>query len=252
MSLRARYGLFGVSAAILGALFVWAITGLPAFGDFHGEYGRILNGVAVHERHATNVVVAVTFDYRGFDTLGEEFILFAAVTGVALLLREARDREQERPYDAAHSDAVRGIGLTLVPAAVVLGLYVIAHGTLTPGGGFQGGVVTASGLVLVYAAGQYRAYRASSPQALVDLAEGTGAGGFAAVGIASLVAGFAFLYNFLPLGTTGSLASAGTITVENAAVGLEVTAALVLLFHEFLEELMDPTSPGGQPREAGV
>jgi multicomponent Na+:H+ antiporter subunit B len=239
MSRGARLGLFAVSGAVLGALLLWGLTGLPAFGDFHGEYGRILNSVAGPERHVTNVVSAVVFDYRGFDTLGEEFILFASVMAVALLLREARD-ERERPRDEVRSDAVRAVGLALVGPVVVLGLYVVAHGYLTPGGGFQGGVVLAAGLLLLYAAGRYRSYRAASPQTLVDFAEGIGAGGYAAVGIAALVAGAAYLANVVDLGTKGTLAAAGTIPILNAASGLAVAAALILLFHEFLEEVMYP------------
>jgi multicomponent Na+:H+ antiporter subunit B len=130
------------------------------------------------------------------------------------------------------------VGLVLVGPTVVMGLYVVAHGLLTPGGGFQGGVATASGLVLIYAAGRYSSYRASSPRALVDLAEGAGAAAYVAVGIAALIAGSAFLENVLDLGTTGTLASGGTITVLNTATGLEVTAAIVLISHEFIEEVM--------------
>jgi len=115
---------------------------------------------------------------------------------------------------------------------------VIAHGYLTAGGGFQGGVATASGLVLLYAAGRYSSYRAASPRALIDFAEGTGAGVYAAVGVAALVVGAAFLENVLGLGTTGTLAAGGTISLLNAATGLEVTAAVVLICHEFLEEVM--------------
>ena len=239
MSRAARIWLFVGSGAVLAALMVWALTGLPAFGDFQGEYGRILNSVAQRERHVSNVVAAVVFDYRGFDTLGEELMLFAAVMGVALLLREARD-EGERPEDAVRSDAVGAIGLALVAPTVVVGLYVVAHGYLTPGGGFQGGVATAGGLVLLYAAGRYSSYRAASPRPLVELAEGVGAGAYAAVGIATLIAGAAYLENVIDLGTVGTLAAGGTIPILNAASGLEVTAALVLIFHEFLEEVMAP------------
>ncbi|MFL5969813.1 MAG: hydrogen gas-evolving membrane-bound hydrogenase subunit E [Gaiellaceae bacterium] len=239
MSRRARLGLFAASAVPLAALLVWSFTGLPAFGDFQGEYGWIVNDVAGSERHVTNVVSAVVFDYRGFDTLGEEFILFTAVMGVALLLREARD-ERDRPRDEARSDAVRAVGLALVGPTVVVGLYLIAHGYLTPGGGFQGGVAVAAGLVLVYAAGRYRAFRAASPTPLVDFAEGFGAGAYAALGIGVLVAGSAYLQNVVDLGTKGTLASGGTIAILNAASGLEVAAAMVLLFHEFLEEVMYP------------
>jgi multicomponent Na+:H+ antiporter subunit B len=158
---------------------------------------------------------------------------------VALLLREARASDV-RGYDVVRSDFVRAVGLFAVGPTVVLGLYVVAHGYLTPGGGFQGGVATAAGLVLLYAAGRYRAYRAASPKALIDLAEGTGVGAYAAVGIASLIAGSAFLANVVDLGVKGTLASSGMIAVLNAASGLAVTAACVLIFHEFLEEVMTP------------
>jgi multicomponent Na+:H+ antiporter subunit B len=185
-----------------------------------------INRAASHERHVTNVVASVVFDYRGFDTLGEEFILFTAVMGVALLLREARD-DRERPRDEVRSDAVRAVGLVLVGPTVLFGLYLVAHGYLTPGGGFQGGVAVAAGFLLLYAAGRYRSYRAASPRSLVELGE-------------ALFAGGVFLENVLQFGTKGSLNSGGTIPILNAAAGLEVTAALVLLFHEFLEEVMYP------------
>jgi multicomponent Na+:H+ antiporter subunit B len=128
----------------------------------------------------------------------------------------------------------------MVGPSVVFGLYIVAHGTLTPGGGFQGGVALASAALLLYAGGRYRAFRAATPQGLVDLAEGTGAGGYVALGIASLVAGGAYLENFLGLGTKGTLAAAGTITVLNVASSMAVAAAVVLLCHEFLEEVMYP------------
>jgi multicomponent Na+:H+ antiporter subunit B len=239
MTRSARLRLFFGAGALLGALLVWALTGLSAFGDFNGEYGQILNGVAGSERHVTNVVSSIVFDYRGFDTLGEEFILFSSVMGVALLLREARDR-RERPRDEVRSDAVRALGLSFVGPTVVFGLYIVAHGILTPGGGFQGGVALASAAVLLYAAGRYRALRAATPQSLVDLAEGSGAGGYVAVGIASLVVGGAYLHNFLALGTKGTLAAGGTIMVLNVASSIAVVAATVLLCHEFLEEVMYP------------
>jgi len=239
MSRKARLILFGASGLVLAGVLVWGLTGLPAFGDFQGEYGWILIDVAGSERHVTNVVSAIVFDYRGFDTLGEEFILFAAVMAVALLLREARD-ERERPRDEVRSEAVRAIGLSLVGPTVLLGLFVIAHGYLTPGGGFQGGVAAAAGLLLIYAAGRYRAYRAASPQWLMDAAEGVGVGTIIMVGISALLAGGLFLENVFDLGTKGTLASSGTIAVLNGATGLAVAAAVVLLCHEFIEEVMYP------------
>ena len=236
MSRSARLALFLPSAGGLAALLLWAVAGLPDFGHYHGVYGTILKSAAPAERHVTNVVASVVFDYRGFDTLGEEFILFGSVMGVALLLREIRD-PKPRDQDEVRSDALRLFGVGFVAGLLVLGLYVVAHGYLTPGGGFQGGVVLASAFALVYLAGEYRAYRRLTPAPLVDLAEGVGAGGYATIGIVSLLLGSAYLHNFGPLGTTGTLASGGSIPFLNLASALEVGAAFVLLFTEFLEEL---------------
>jgi multicomponent Na+:H+ antiporter subunit B len=231
-----RIGLFAVSAAGLSALLLWAVAGLPDFGHFAGRYGATLNKVTVSERHATNVVTAIVFDYRGFDTLGEEFILFTSVMGVALLLRDVRE-EERRPRDQLQSDSVRMVGIAFAAALLTMGLYVVAHGAITPGGGFQGGVVLAAAFALVYLAGEYRAYRNLVPHAAVDFVEGTGAGGYAVIGVISMLLGSAYLHNFGPFGTAGTLASAGSISFLNIASALEVSAAFVLLFTEFLEEL---------------
>jgi multicomponent Na+:H+ antiporter subunit B len=71
MTLRARRNLFFLGALGFLALFLWGLNGLPGFGEYEGVYGLTLNRVAVAQRHATNLVAAVTFDYRGLDTLGE-------------------------------------------------------------------------------------------------------------------------------------------------------------------------------------
>ena len=87
MSRRLRLAIFAPALAGVGALLAWGFAGLPDFGDYRGPYGYVLNRIGVPERHTTNVVGATVFDYRGFDTLGEEFILFIAVLGTVLLLR---------------------------------------------------------------------------------------------------------------------------------------------------------------------
>jgi len=238
MTRSARTTLFVASAAVLAALLGWALAGLPAFGHYDHAYGLVLPRVAPDERHAANVVAAIVFDYRGLDTLGEELLLFAAVMGTALLLRERRQEHTLGVRDAVQSEAVRAVGILAVPVVVLLGLDVVAHGYLTPGGGFQGGVVAAAGLVLVSLAGSWRAMRHAGPTRLVDSAEASGAAGFVVVGLAMLVAGGAFLENLLPLGRFGKLTSAGTIPVANWCAGLAVSAAFVMVFLEFLEEIM--------------
>ncbi len=67
----------------LAAFYLWGLAGLPGFGHYPGPYGDIINRIAVAQTNATGVVSAVNFEYRGFDTVGEEFILFVAATGVS-------------------------------------------------------------------------------------------------------------------------------------------------------------------------
>jgi multicomponent Na+:H+ antiporter subunit B len=276
MSRRLRLGLFVVAAAVLAVVLVHGLAGLPAFGDYHGVYGTVLDRVAVSERHATDVVTAVNFDYRGLDTMGEEFILFAASIGLVVLLREQRDEhvdpgrvaeagdpeqsgdaasDAERPGDPERADdagpnrrtrgsghrlhtspALLATGRWLVGPLLVLGVYIVTHGQLTPGGGFQGGVVLAAAVILVFVAGGRVAMAPIGPTGVAEVLEAVGAGGYVAIGIAGLIAGMRFLSNFLPLGTVGSLLSSGTIVSLSTIVGLEVAGALTLIVSEFVDQ----------------
>jgi multicomponent Na+:H+ antiporter subunit B len=83
-----------------------------------------------------NTVTAVVFDYRGFDTMGEELLLFAAASATALLLRHTRADDTRDIVAGIRSDAVRAVGAVTAVAALVLGLDTVAHGFITPGGGF--------------------------------------------------------------------------------------------------------------------
>jgi multicomponent Na+:H+ antiporter subunit B len=166
VSPRLRLRVFLVAGTGLFAALIWGFVGLPDFGDFHGAYGHLLNRVSVPERATTDVVTAVNFDYRGFDTLGEEFILFAAVIGVTSLLRTLRGEEVASPDDDAPgrqvpetSLAVKVTGLLLVGPTVLIGIYIVVHGHQTPGGGFQGGVILATGLLLTYLSADYLTMR---------------------------------------------------------------------------------------------
>ena len=154
-------GLFAVAGPGLAAVLLIGLHGLPSFGHYHGIYGLLVDRIELPElRHATDIVTALNFDIRAFDTLGEEFILFASVAGVALLLRHLRDEERsersrgiEDHRFAGASDALRLTSLLLIPLLVALGGYVVLHGALTPGGGFQGGIVLAAGPLAILLAG---------------------------------------------------------------------------------------------------
>jgi multicomponent Na+:H+ antiporter subunit B len=232
------------------ALFALGVMGLPPFGHYRGPYGDIVNAISVPERHITDVVTAVNFDFRGFDTLGEEFILFSSVLGAALLLRlqlgEQRgpQGDQQTGRQVPHvSDAVRILAVALVGPVALFGAYTVTHGQITPGGGFQGGVIVATAPLLVYLAGEFGKLRRIAPHWLVEIVEAVGAGGYIIIGAIGYFSGGRFLGNVLPLGDPGKINSGGIVPLINLTVGLEVSAGFLLLLIIFLEETLSQQDP---------
>jgi len=256
MNHQMRTALFLAGGLGFFCFYLWGLHGLPGFGHYPGPYGDIINALTVYQRHATDAVTAVNFDYRGFDTLGEEFILFTSVMGANLLLRKQKDdREEDPPLDRADgrivpptSDAIRVAGLALVVPIVVFGLYTVAHGQLTPGGGFQGGVILASMPLIIYLCGDYNAFDRVTSHLLSEIAEAVGAGGYAVTGVIAIFFGLPFLTNFIPLGQTGDVLSSGTIFVISVLTGIEVAAGLVVLMISFFAQALVYRKPGNENR----
>ncbi|HEY0416027.1 MAG TPA: MnhB domain-containing protein [Gaiellaceae bacterium] len=238
MRLPLRLALFAAGAAGLGFLLLWAVADLPPFGHYAGPYGDIVSKVVEPQRHMANAVTAVVFDYRGFDTMGEELILFAAASAVALLLRDTRGYDTADIVDAVRSDAVNGFGVLAAIATLLLSLYVVSHGFVTPGGGFQGGVVAAAAFALVFLTVEYHAYARLAPSKFAEPVESFGAGAYVGLGLIAFAFGLAFLENFMDLGVTGRLRSGGSAALVNWASALAVAGGFLVVFAEYLEENM--------------
>jgi multicomponent Na+:H+ antiporter subunit B len=238
-----RLGVFLIAACCVAALLLYGMTGLRPFGFYSGPYGDVLNQVAVSQRHVLNVATAINFDYRGFDTLIEEFIFFTAVAGVALLLREQlgphgqvadeADMDRELPPE---SDGIGWMCYGFVPATFLFACYMAVHTALTPGGGFQGGAIAGSGFALAYMGLGYATYRRFAPRRFTESMEAIGGGGYAAIGIATLIVSGIFLKNVLPLGEKGSLTSAGTIPIINLCVFIEIAAGFIVCLEFFFQQ----------------
>ncbi|MGV9426152.1 hydrogen gas-evolving membrane-bound hydrogenase subunit E [Streptomyces sp. NPDC003656] len=238
MSRRLRLWVLGAGLAGLAALLVAACLRLPAFGGTWHPYGDLATRAAL-DRHTANVVAAVNFDQRAFDTLGEESILFAAVLGTVALLRQTRGEREVRPAPVRVARPVRRYALLALPVTLLIGLYVVAHGQLSPGGGFQGGVVVATALHLLYIAVDYRALERVRPVGMYEIADAAAEGCYVVTGLAGLLVGGAFLANVLPYGTFNTLTSGGTVPVLNAAIGMEVASAVVVLLARFLDQAVE-------------
>jgi multicomponent Na+:H+ antiporter subunit B len=228
-------------------LFCYATVDLPPWGSYRGPYGDVISRVSDYERHATDAVNAINYDYRAFDTLGEEFILFTAVLGVMMLLRR-EGGENTRDVGTVRdemrlSTTVRAVAMPAMLLTIVFGLYIGLHGQLTPGGGFQGGVILASALFLFYVCENTDSFRRITSHSAMESMEAMGAGSYALIGLSPLIVELPFLTNILPLGTTGDVFSSGTIALISACVGVEVTAAFLLVGYTYLEEIITGQVP---------
>lgn len=236
MTRRVRLWLFLAAGAIIVLLYVAATVQMPHFGGARHPYrDRSVTAAVAHS--TANVVSAVNFDQRGLDTLIEESILLASVLGAAALLRPAAGEEERQVPDVGRiMDSTRLLGYVLLPVTAIVGIDLIVHGHLTPGGGFQGGVVLGTAVHLLYLAGSFRAVEGIRPLGIYRLLEAVGAAGYACLGIAGSLASGAFLTNFISHGKFGSLFSAGTVPILNGLVGVEVLAGTVVLLASFLDQ----------------
>ena len=200
------------------------------FGTPKTKVGRYYIDEGVKETGATNVVTSVVVSYRGFDTLGEVTVLFIAAIGLGAVLNTVGKKTARKiePASLVLSTGCR----VLFPLILVFGSYVFIHGHLTPGGGFQGGAIIASGFLLIYlGCRERRISRVAS-----NVAESLGGLIFVVIGLFGLVSGGYFLLNFLPKGTANTLFSAGIIPIIYIAIGFKVGSELAGIIDNVIEE----------------
>ena len=200
------------------------------FGTLKTKIGRHYTDEGIKETGATNIVTSVVVSYRGFDTLGEITILFIASIGLGAVLStvgEKTDRDIE-PASLVLSTGCR----VFFPLVLIFGSFVFIHGHLTPGGGFQGGAIIASGFLLIYLGCRER--RIS--RLAFDLSESLGGLVFVVTGLFGLVLGGYFLSNFLLKGIVNTLFSTGIIPIIYIAVGFKVGSELAGIIDSLIEE----------------
>lgn len=245
MSRRTRLVVFAFAGGLFAALLVIAITGLPVLGTQHHPYGSRAVHTAIRVKQTTNTVTSVNFDQRAIDTLGEELMLFTAAIGTLVLLRETREEIEDSDADElAEAKRREGRPLPSTPLLIYVmlvlttfvGLYIVAHGALTPGGGFQGGVILATGVHLLYVGGGYLSISRARPAKVYEIAESLAAASFVVLGLAGTALTGALLANVLPLGALNDLLSGGTTEIFNAIVGLEVMGAFTAVLARFIEQ----------------
>jgi len=222
---------------IISILFFFAFLVLFYLNDLPEiVMGTIANRFvekSVEETGSLNVVTAILYDYRAFDSLGESTVLFAAVSGIVLVL------SRKMLPVSSHGLSIlvkRNFGI-LTPFIALFSLYIITHGHLSPGGGFQGGVILGViSIIFSIVYGSAFDYERYSPQLKTTLETG-GALLFIFIGIMGIVFEGVFLdnVNFLNDGT-GTLISSGSILVINLGVGLKIGAGLAIIFYSMIQK----------------
>jgi multicomponent Na+:H+ antiporter subunit B len=215
--------------AIVGYYMIDSFLKIP-FGENRNTVGDYYLNTTVKETGSVNTVTSIVVNYRGFDTLGEVTVLFLATTGLAAILFENKKRKRR----LQHASLIVRVGAHLIyPLIILLGAYVFIHGHLTPGGGFQGGAIIATGVLLMFMS--YRSFEVSHK--LLVYFESIAGIAFVTIGLSGLIWGTSFLENILPLGIPNSLFSAGVIPIIYIAVGVKVGAELTGLLDNLLKTI---------------
>jgi multicomponent Na+:H+ antiporter subunit B len=183
-----------------------------------------------------NTVTSVLASYRGLDTLGELVVVFTAGIAVLSLLGPMVRLKASTPHDDFHlADyrVLRVISGMLLPFILLFALYVLFHGDFGPGGGFQAGVIFASGFVLYgLVFGLDQAQRVV-PRGVLWALVSLGPLMYLGVGVVNILLGGSFLdYDTFSPGDPSAGQHLGVLLVESA-IGVTVAAVMTSVFFGF-------------------
>jgi multicomponent Na+:H+ antiporter subunit B len=219
-----------VAIALLALIFAGLVRDYSEQAALRPLAEAFVTGVP-QELGAPNVVTGILITFRGFDTLGEVAVLFMVAAGVGLVLggdgtAAEADAQERKPA----SELVQHGADILLPLIFIFAAYIIMNGHLSAGGGFQGGAVVASGVMLLLLAKP--ATRLA--QDFLSFSESLAGVLFVLVGVAGLIFAGGFLDNrVLPLGRFGAFFSAGAIPVISILLGIKVGAELSVIIDRF-------------------
>ncbi|HSG60467.1 MAG TPA: DUF4040 domain-containing protein [Pseudomonadales bacterium] len=231
------FSLFVVAVTTLA--LVYAAFEQPAFGDPNAPIHQhvapwYIQHVPIH-MDIPNIVTGILGSYRGYDTLGEVFVVFTAGIGVLSILGDPVKNRRQRVVKKAglrHYLIPRLVGRTLIPFIVLFGLYVQFHGEYSPGGGFQAGAIIAAAIILfAILEGEDQALKIIPMRGLYFLMA-SGALLYAGVGVATMLMGGRFLEYGVLADTMVAGQQWGILLIE-AGVGMTVTGVLLTIFHAF-------------------
>ncbi len=229
-----------ISCILLIGVLLYTVAMLPRYGEENVRADEVVERYVEHgleETGAVNIVSGMILDYRAFDTLGESHVLFTALICVMILLRvDHKNMRSEyedyytvlsdRYYSLERDTIIRTMGKILLPCIFVYGIYILLNGQNSPGGGFSGGAVMGTGLIITAAAFGFDRVDSFLPLRVSMWMT------FLSLMFYSFAKGYVFftgangLENHIPKGVPGAILSGGLILPLDIAVGLVVAGTM--------------------------
>ena len=236
-----------VLVLLTGAILVYGTLDMPFYGDptaaIHQHVAPYYLEKSADHTGLPNVVTSVLASYRGYDTLGEVFVIFTAAAGVLLIIGRARfgRRRTKRmaPGELRNSMRqnviLRVVSKLLIPVILLFAFYVQWHGDFGPGGGFQAGVIFAAGFILYALIFDIDTARTVISARLTRMGLAAGVLLYSLVGVATMLMGGDFLDYSVLAGDMAAGQHLGILLIE-LGVGITVAAAMVSIFFTFARQ----------------
>lgn len=226
---------------------LWTVSALPPFGHAENPANNEVSARYIErglqETGAVNIVTGMILDYRAFDTFGESCVLFIASCCVLVLLRldseSGGDRkrkeleENDRVFEPKNDVILQKCACVLVPLIFIFGIYIILNGHLSPGGGFSGGAVLGSGLILYLNAFGFKRTERFFTEKVYRRVTLCALTFYCLAKSYSFFTGANHLESGIPLGTPGAIISSGLILPLNICVGLVVACTMYAFYTLF-------------------
>lgn len=228
-----------IIASSLIMILLLGVNELPQFGQYNNpannEVAHYYIEKTTEETGAMNIVTGIILDYRAFDTFVEASVLFTASMVVLLLLRkEKHSQDTEINEIVIKSTILKEVSKVIIPCIQIFGIYIIFYGHLSPGGGFAGGTIIGTSLILyrtIYGK-KFTDEKLSYSRLIIYIC--------GAITFYGLLKGYSFItggnhLNFPQpsLGTPGNILSGGFLLPLNILVGLIVAITIYFFFTLF-------------------
>lgn len=228
----------GITTTLIIILLL-GVNELPKFGQYdnpaNNEVAHLYIEKATEDTGAMNIVTGIILDYRAFDTFVESSVLFTAAITVLLLLKREKNLREAVTYETIiESTILQQVSRVVIPCIQIYGIYIIIYGHLSPGGGFAGGTIIGTSLILyrmVYGK-KFTDEKIPYSKLIIYLC--------GAIIFYGLLKGYSFItggnHLNLPqptLGTPGNILSGGFLLPLNIIVGLIVAITIYFFFTLF-------------------